>query len=87
MKSRIENGNLVIELPLEKPRLSSTGKTLLVASTRGVPRTTAQFKGKAISVVANAFVFPDGLTDEASKKSTKTRIQEDEEEDDQENTE
>ena len=84
MKSRIENGNLVIELPLEKPRLSSTGKTLLVASTRGVKRTTAQFKGKAISVVANAFVFPDGLAAEASKKSSKTRIQEDEEEGDQE---
>jgi hypothetical protein len=84
MKSRIENGNLVIELPLEKPRPSSTGKTLLVASTRGVIRTTAQFKGKTISVVANAFVFSDGLASEASKKSSKTRIQEDEEEGDQE---
>jgi len=87
MKSRIEKGNLVIELPLEKPRLSSTGKTLLVASTRGVKRTTAQFKGKIISVVANAFVFPDGLTDETNKKSTKIRIQEDEEEGDQEDCE
>jgi hypothetical protein len=82
MKSRIENENLVIELPLEKPRLSSTGKTLLVASTRGVQRTTAKFKGKTISVVANAFVFPDGLAAAASKKSPKTRIEDDEEEGD-----
>lgn len=56
MEARIEDGKLVIELPLEKPRLSSTGKTLLVASTRGVQRTGARFKGKPISMVVNAFI-------------------------------
>jgi hypothetical protein len=85
MKSRVKNGNLVIELPLEKPRPSSTGKTLLIASTRGVQQTTVQFKGKTISVVANAFVFADGLAGEASKKSSKTRIQGDEEAADENN--
>jgi len=59
MESRIEDGKLVIELPLEKPRPSATGKTLLVASTRGVKRSTARFRGKTISIVANAFIFPD----------------------------
>lgn len=60
MESRIEDGKLVIELPLEKPRPSSTGKTLLVATTRGVQRTTARLKGKTISIVANAFIPRDG---------------------------
>jgi hypothetical protein len=60
MESRIEDGKLVIELPLERPRLSSTGKTLLVASTRGVQRTTARLKGKTISIVINAFIPIDG---------------------------
>jgi hypothetical protein len=56
MNARIEDDNLVIELPLEKPHPSPTGKTLLVASTHGVQRTTARHKGKIISIVANAFV-------------------------------
>src|SRR6266849_7865033 len=60
MESRIEDGKLVIELPLEKPRPSATGKTLLVASTRGVQRTTARLKGRPISMVVNAFIPRDG---------------------------
>jgi hypothetical protein len=59
MGSRIENGKLIIELELEKPHPSSTGKTLLVASTRGVQRTTARLKGKTISIVVNAFIPRD----------------------------
>lgn len=46
MEARIEDGKLVIELSLEKPRPSSTGKTLLVASTRGVQRTGSPVEGK-----------------------------------------
>jgi hypothetical protein len=46
MQSKIKNGNLVIELPLEKPRPSKTGKTLLIASTRGVKRLEAQQRSK-----------------------------------------
>jgi hypothetical protein len=84
MDARIEDGNLVIELPLEKPRPSATGKTLLVASTRGVQRSTARFKGKTISVVANAFIFPDtGVTERPGKPSGAQRHERDEEEDDE----
>ena len=72
MEAQIENGRLVIELPLEKPRPSSTGKTLLVASTRGVQRTTARLKGKPISVVVNAFIFPDREVQEQRGKTAKT---------------
>ena len=84
MESRIEDGKLVIELPLEKPRLSSTGKTLLIASTRGVQRSTGRFKGKAISIVANAFIFPDSaVTERVGKPSGAHRHERDEEDDDE----
>jgi len=83
MESRIEDGILVIELPLEKPRPSATGKTLLVASTRGVKRSTARVNGKTISIVANAFIFPGGkITQRRGKPlGTERRELEDEEED------
>ena len=83
MESRIEDGKLVIELSLEKPRLSSTGKTLLVASTRGVQRSTSRFKGKTISIVANAFIFPDSAVTERVGKSGTRRHERDEEDDDE----
>jgi len=83
MEARIEDGLLVIELLLEKPRPSATGKTLLVASTRGVKRSTARIKGKIISIVANAFIFPDTeVTGRRGKPlGTERRELEDEEED------
>jgi hypothetical protein len=84
MESRIEDGKLVIELPLEKPRPSSTGKTLLIASTRGVQRSTGRFKGKTISIVANAFIFPDGeVSEQRGKPAREQRQERDEEEDDE----
>jgi hypothetical protein len=69
MEARIEDGKLVIELPLEKPRPSSTGKTLLVATTRGVQRTTARLRGKTISIVVNAFIPRDGAVSGQREKS------------------
>ena len=39
MKVTTRNGHLIIDLPLEEPRASASGKTLVVASSRGV-RTT-----------------------------------------------
>ena len=43
MKAYIENGELVIRLPLNRPPVASaTGKTLVVASTRGNQRSDAR---------------------------------------------
>lgn len=83
MEARIEDGNLVIELPLEKPRPSSTGKTLLVASTRGVQRTGARLRGKPISMVVNAFIPRDVEVAERREKpvGVRRRDREDEEDD------
>ena len=57
-KVTVENNELVIRLPLEKPRLSSSGKTMIVAGTGGFAVTEAKcpVTGKAISVSVNATV-------------------------------
>lgn len=59
METRLRKGNLIVVLPLEKPRLSATKKTLVVASSRGVRQTTMRVDGKIVWVNANAWVRPD----------------------------
>jgi hypothetical protein len=57
MKATIENGELVIRLPLNKtPVLSSTGKTVVVASSHGNQKTEAVINGQAVIVGVNAYV-------------------------------
>jgi hypothetical protein len=60
MEAKIRNGNLILVLPLEKPRLSATKKTLVVASSRGVRRTGCRIEGEILCVNVNAFIYPSG---------------------------
>ncbi len=55
MQAEIDsNNNLVIRIPLEKPTLSSTGKTLVVASSRGNVKTAVLIDGKPVTIGLNA---------------------------------
>ena len=57
MKVRIENGVLIIEIPVQDPpRPSKTGKTLIVASSGGNQATAAQVDGKPVIVGLNAYI-------------------------------
>jgi len=57
MKVTVEGNELVIRLPLHRPPvLSSTGKTLVVASTRGNQRTEAVIDGQRVTVGVNAYI-------------------------------
>lgn len=57
MKASIQNGNLVIEIPLQKPELSKSGKTLVVATTHGnVACRNAIVDGKRVIVGVNAYI-------------------------------
>jgi hypothetical protein len=56
MKVGIKNDRLVISLKLRKPTPSKSGKTLLVASTRGVRRSNIKMQGRWVRVNANAFI-------------------------------
>jgi len=54
----IEDGMLVIRTPLGKPTASASGKTLVVASSRGNQETDAQVEGKNVVVGFNAYIYP-----------------------------
>jgi hypothetical protein len=57
VKVTIENGELVIRLPLNRPPVvSASGKTLIVASTRGNQKTDAVIDGRPVIVGVNAYV-------------------------------
>jgi len=56
MDVQVVNGNLVITLPLQKPALSKSGKSAIVAGTGGFAASTAQVDGKVIHVSVNAIV-------------------------------
>jgi hypothetical protein len=53
---KVEKGNLVISIPLQTPTPSASGKTLVVASTRGNLRTSTMIEGKPITIGVNAYI-------------------------------
>lgn len=53
----VEDGYLVVRVPLnDTPTRSASGKTLVVASTRGNKVTDVQIKGKNVVVGVNAYI-------------------------------
>jgi hypothetical protein len=56
MQTEIIDGHLVIRIPLEEPRPSSSGKTLIVASTGGNVVTSVKLNGQAITIGLNAYI-------------------------------
>ena len=56
MKVEIKDNKLFIEIDLQKPTPSSSGKTLVVASTHGNTVTTAMVDGKPVIIGLNAYI-------------------------------
>ena len=56
MKVEIKDNKLFIEIDLEKPTPSSSGKTLILASTHGNTVTTAEVDGKPVIIGLNAYI-------------------------------
>jgi hypothetical protein len=56
IRAKIENGNLVITLPIGKPTASASGKTLVVASTRGNVKTDLMVEGHPVTIGVNAYI-------------------------------
>lgn len=56
MKVTIEGKELVIRIPLQDPRPSSSGKTLVVASSNGNKKTDVQVNGQNVVVGLNAYI-------------------------------
>ena len=58
MNVEVKGNKLCIEIDLEKPTPSASGKTLVVASSRGNATTTAKVDGKPIIIGLNAYIKP-----------------------------
>jgi hypothetical protein len=74
MKARIRNGMLTIVLQvIDPPRISKTGKRLLVASSRGVRRTSLRADNKPVDISAYAFIRPDEHQSKKEWEAPKSR--------------
>ena len=62
MTVEIKNNKLCIEIDLEKPTPSASGKTLVLASTHGNTVTAAEVNGKPITIGLNAYIKPWSLS-------------------------
>lgn len=58
MIATIKDGKLIIEIPLQTPTPSKTGKTLMVATTNGNVVTSAVVNGKPVTIGLNAWIKP-----------------------------
>jgi hypothetical protein len=56
MKVEIKNNKLYIEIDLEEPTPSSSGKTLVVAGTHGDTVTIVEVNGKPVTIGLNAYI-------------------------------
>ena len=56
MKVEVKNGKRYIELEMQEPTPSKTGKTLVVASSHGNQTTTAVVDGKPVMLGINAYI-------------------------------
>jgi hypothetical protein len=56
LKVEQKENKLYIEIDLEKPTRSTSGKTLVVASTRGNIVTDVMVEGKPVTIGINAYI-------------------------------
>jgi hypothetical protein len=73
METKIKNGLIIISIPLQEPKLSISGRSLVVATSRGKQRTAVKVGGKTVFVVANAFLEVDVANGADSVKTKATQ--------------
>lgn len=56
MKVELKGNDMVITIPMGTPTPSASGKTLVVASTRGNVITDAMIDGKPVVIGVNAYI-------------------------------
>jgi len=56
MKVEVKDGKLIIEIDLQEPTPSASGKTLVVASSHGNQQTAAMLDGQPIVIGLNAYI-------------------------------
>jgi hypothetical protein len=59
VSAKIEKGKLIVTIDMNaKPEPSSSGKTLVVASTHGNQTTELKIDGKPVTIGLNAYIKP-----------------------------
>lgn len=56
MKAEVKGGKLFVEIDLQEPTLSASGKTLVVATSHGNQQTVAMYDGQPITIGLNAYI-------------------------------
>ena len=56
MQVEVVDGIMTIKIKMLAPRPSSSGKTLIVATSSGLQKTTVKVNGKQVTVGVNAFI-------------------------------
>lgn len=56
MKVSIKENTLIISIPLGEQKVSSTGKSIIVATSGGNKETEAEINGKKVFVGLNAYI-------------------------------
>jgi hypothetical protein len=75
VRAKLKGKLLKIELPLQKPKVSGSGKNKVVATTRGQMNTGIRHKGGDIVLVANAYIR--NLENKRKKKVRRSRSKHD----------
>jgi hypothetical protein len=71
VEGKIRKKNLIIVLPLQVPKPSATGKTLVIASSHGVKQVQAKIGNREVWVVASAFLYPKNRKTSPQQKTEK----------------
>lgn len=58
MKATVEGNELVIRVPMQRPEASGSGKSMVVATSRGFVVTDAKVNGYPVAVNLNACYRP-----------------------------
>lgn len=58
LEAKIEGKILILTIPLQDPKPSASGKTLVVASTGGNITTTCKVNGQPVTIGLNAYIKP-----------------------------
>jgi len=69
---KLVNGKLLITLQLKRPKLSASGKSYVIGSTRGFKKSSVRIKGKPVSFSANAIIKRETRRS-STKKNKKQR--------------
>jgi len=73
IKARLKDNVLKIYLPIGEPKVSGSGKTLVIASTRGPAVTKIQHEGQNVIVNANAYIKNTKTAKAKSKHSRRAQ--------------